>query len=133
MASLQSDSASFRIPLNQQQIQQPHYMICLVTNKPIYHRPCTYNLTPRGCKFGQSCWFQHFIQQPPPQQQQQQLYTPTTTTPQQIDLTSLTNQLSSVITKSSSFNPVDISKSFNKKISSASDSGFELPNNSTLN
>eukprot|EP01084_Bolivina_argentea_P315169 545977_1 len=121
MTSLQSDSSSFRTTSNQQQVQQPQYpnpsyqqqqlpqqrypnfsqqrpqlqqqqyMVCLVTNKPKYHKPCTYNLTTRGCKFGQNCWFQHFIQQPP--QQQQHLLNPTAITQPQIDLKSLTNQL----------------------------------------
>eukprot|EP01084_Bolivina_argentea_P066089 120468_1 len=69
MATVQADSLSF---LN------------LITNSPKYNVPCRYNPTYKGCRYGQDCYFQHFITQPPistnyPQTQQIQ-QTPTQNT-----------------------------------------------------
>eukprot|EP01084_Bolivina_argentea_P066091 120470_1 len=50
MATVQADSLSF---LN------------LITNSPKYNVPCRYNPTYKGCRYGQSCYFQHFTTQPP--------------------------------------------------------------------
>eukprot|EP01084_Bolivina_argentea_P066088 120467_1 len=86
MATTQPDSLNFHNRASSPTVSIPIKSTYLlqITNNPKYDIPCRYNPTRTGCRYGNRCYYQHFITQQPistnyPQTQQIQ-QTPTQNT-----------------------------------------------------
>eukprot|EP01084_Bolivina_argentea_P319985 555100_1 len=67
MATVQANSLNFHnhasSPTTSRPTKPPYLL--QITNNPKYNIPCRYNPTRTGCRYANSCYYQHLIPQPP--------------------------------------------------------------------